>query len=126
MTTLYPIPSQTTKQTVKTACASASQRSTVNIFSSVNARTPKQAKALATTITAGLSLLDDGYTILPVSRTMYIATTPAGDAYRMTICGDIFGCSCDACKFLGVCKHLVCLTFNRDAIDAGQSGKAVA
>lgn len=82
-------------------------------------RKPKDYKSLITTLTNGLNLLSEGYIFARTSDVRYTVESPKGEKYdiRFDPGNGVASCSCPACVRLGVCKHLVCLDLNQDAID---------
>jgi len=96
------------------------------IFSAITAKSPKQMKALATTITNGLNLLSEGYIFTRRNAAYYIVTKPGSDdVYNVAYdpAKGVASCSCQACVFLGTCKHLVCLEVNKAKIDAANDAR---
>ena len=84
------------------------------------ANSEKAAKALATTITRGITLLQDGYEIRTDNCINYRVGSPEGRIYIVTHNENHgqFHCTCEAFNALNCCKHLVCVNLNKRKIDA--------
>lgn len=91
-----------------------------HIFANITARTPKAIKAAATTMTRGLTLMEEGYCFLPAGAPgAYTVTSPEGKTYQVIYneAQGQFWCECEAHNNTGICKHLICLMLNQEAID---------
>ena len=90
------------------------------IFMNATANTPRAAKALATTISRGITLLTDGYDVKTENRLNYLVGSPEGRLYIATInepAGQ-YHCTCEAFNALSCCKHLVGVHLAKRKIDA--------
>jgi hypothetical protein len=92
-------------------------------FAGITATTPRDIKALGTTITRGLTLLQSGYSIVRYADARYMVANEKGDTYtiRYDEAQGVANCACEAYIRLGVCKHIVALFTNKKAIDAASA-----
>ena len=90
------------------------------IFMNATANTPKAAKALATTISRGVTLLSDGYQVRTDNKTNYLVGSPDGRLYIATHNEKLgqYHCTCEAFNALNCCKHLVGVHLGKKKIDA--------
>ena len=93
---------------------------TNTIFMNATANTPKAAKALATTISRGITLLADGYAVKTENKVQYLIRSKEGSLYIVTHDEPRgqYHCTCEAFNALNCCKHLVGVHLGKREIDA--------